>query len=170
MEKRSVETIVKALNEANVRYLIVGGLAVVAHGYVRFTADVDLFINLEATNLRNALGALTQLGYLPRAPVKLEEFADTQIRQRWISEKGMKVFSLSSSEHAATEIDLFAQAPFDFDDAYACAARLELSPGLTATFVDLDRLITLKNQAGRPQDLIDIKNLKTLRKGSQDDA
>lgn len=42
MEKNSVEAIVGALNEAGVRYLIVGGMAVVAHGYLRFTADLDL--------------------------------------------------------------------------------------------------------------------------------
>ncbi len=41
MERGSVEAIVAALNENQVQYLIVGGLAVVAHGYVRFTADVD---------------------------------------------------------------------------------------------------------------------------------
>ena len=42
MEKRSVEAIIRALNAASARYLVAGGLAVVAHGYVRFTADVDL--------------------------------------------------------------------------------------------------------------------------------
>ena len=37
MEVRSIETIVKALNAAKVQYLIVGGLAVGAHGYDRLT-------------------------------------------------------------------------------------------------------------------------------------
>jgi len=41
VEKRSVEAIIGALNAARVRYLVAGGLAVVAHGYVRFTADID---------------------------------------------------------------------------------------------------------------------------------
>lgn len=44
MEVRSVEAIVRALNDASVQYLIVGGLAVNAHGYERFTKDVDLVI------------------------------------------------------------------------------------------------------------------------------
>jgi hypothetical protein len=39
MEVRSIETIVRALNDAKVQYLIVGGLAVVAHGYERLTKD-----------------------------------------------------------------------------------------------------------------------------------
>lgn len=168
MEKQSFEMIVSALDQAGVRYLIVGGLAVVAHGYVRFTADLDLFLDLETRNLKIALAAFSRLGYRPRAPVRIEEFADSSIRRGWIDEKGMKVFSLSSSEHPATEIDLFAAAPFDFEAAYAHAVRLEVCPGVTATFVDLDRLITLKKQAGRPQDLQDIKQLQTLRKESLD--
>ena len=44
MEIRSIELIVKTLNEAEVQYLIVGGLAVNAHGFARLTMDVDLVI------------------------------------------------------------------------------------------------------------------------------
>jgi len=46
MEVRSVEAIVRALNTAEVEYLIVGGLAVNVHGYERLTQDVDLVIGL----------------------------------------------------------------------------------------------------------------------------
>ena len=41
MKLTSFEAIVRALNAANVRYLVAGGLAVNAHGYARFTNDVD---------------------------------------------------------------------------------------------------------------------------------
>ena len=68
MQKQSVETILGALNRARVRYLVVGGLAVVAHGYVRFTADLDLVLDPERESLRRAIYALTALGYRPRAP------------------------------------------------------------------------------------------------------
>ncbi|OGS39943.1 MAG: hypothetical protein A2506_12225 [Elusimicrobia bacterium RIFOXYD12_FULL_66_9] len=168
MEKQSFETILRALDQAGVRYLIVGGLAVVAHGFVRFTADLDLILDLEPQNLKMALPALSRLGYRPRAPVDIDDFAVPAIRRSWIEEKGMKVFSLSSSEHAATEIDIFAEAPFDFAAAYSDAARLEVCPGVTATFVDFDRLLALKKQAGRPQDLQDVEQLKALRKESLD--
>ena len=52
MEVRSIEMVVKALNDAKVKYLVVGGVAVVAHGYERFTRDLDLVIGLEAENIR----------------------------------------------------------------------------------------------------------------------
>jgi hypothetical protein len=47
MEVRSIETLVKALNGAKVKYLIVGGLAVSAHGYDRLTVDVEALKKLD---------------------------------------------------------------------------------------------------------------------------
>lgn len=164
MEKRSVEAIVQTLNDAGVRYLIVGGLAAVAHGVLRLTADIDVVLDFEPSNLVKATRALKGLGYKPRAPVPLEKFADEQERERWIREKGMVVFSLFSGEHEATEIDLFVQPPFDFDRAYRSAFRAELGPGVSATFVGIDELIALKEKAGRPKDLEDIGLLKEIRK------
>ncbi|HKQ18127.1 MAG TPA: DUF6036 family nucleotidyltransferase [Candidatus Eisenbacteria bacterium] len=58
MQKQSVETILGALNRERVRYLVVGGLAVVAHGFVRFTADLDLVLDPERDSLRRAIKAL----------------------------------------------------------------------------------------------------------------
>ena len=166
MERRSVETIVRALNAAGIRYLIAGGLAVVAHGYVRFTADVDLVLDLEPGNVNRAIVAFGRLGYRPRAPVAFEELADSEKRAQWVREKGLTVFSLYSPEHPATEVDVFVEAPFDFDAAYRRAAREEVADGATATFVGLSDLLRLKEQAGRPQDVVDIEKLRTL--GSED--
>ncbi|CUS36599.1 hypothetical protein [Candidatus Nitrospira nitrificans] len=46
MKLTSFEAIVRALNDAGIRYLVVGGLAVNAHGYLRFTKDADFVIQL----------------------------------------------------------------------------------------------------------------------------
>ena len=61
MKLADVEAILRALNDANVRYLIVGGLAVVAHGYVRYTADVDIVLDLERENTLRAMKALDEI-------------------------------------------------------------------------------------------------------------
>jgi hypothetical protein len=166
VEKNSVEAIVRALNEAGVRYLIVGGMAVVAHGYLRFTADLDLILDLREDNLRRAVAALASQGYRPRAPVPLEDFTDAQKRAQWVTEKRLTVFSLDSPSHPRTEVDLFVEAPLDFDQAYAEAVPMELASGLSATFVSYDGLLHLKNRAGRPQDLEDVARLKALREGT----
>ncbi|MEQ1728752.1 MAG: hypothetical protein ABL982_10250 [Vicinamibacterales bacterium] len=162
MTKRSVEALVEALNACGVRYMIAGGLAVVAHGHVRFTADVDLILDFSAPNLARAIDALRSLGYQPRVPVPFEEFADADTRARWSREKNMKVFCLYSDAHAATEVDLFVEPPLDFETAYASAARMEVAPGVYAVFVGYRDLLRLKTHAGRPTDLDDIRRLEAV--------
>ena len=169
MERRSVQAIIGALNAAGVRYLIAGGLAVVAHGYVRFTADIDLILDLESGNVKQAMMALAALGYQPRAPVRLEEFADPAKRGEWVREKGLTVFSLFSAEHPATEVDLFVEVPLDFDAAYRSAARMDVAPEVSATFVSLPDLLRLKQRARRPQDMLDIEKLRALHKETSGD-
>lgn len=53
---------------AGVRYLVAGGLAVNAHGYVRFTADIDLVIALDADNIISAFAALARSAIGRRFP------------------------------------------------------------------------------------------------------
>lgn len=164
MEKRSTELIIRALNEGRVQYLVVGGLAVVAHGYVRFTADLDLMLAMDASNLAASIAALKKLNYRPRAPVPLDEFADADTRRKWIDEKGLTDFSLYSPDHPATEIDLFVDPPLAFAEAYSRAASMELAPGLAATICSLPDLIDLKLGAGRPRDKEDIAELERLHR------
>jgi hypothetical protein len=163
MEKSSVEAIVEALNQHQVQYLIAGGLAVVAHGYVRFTADIDLMLAVDQQNLSRSVAAIKSLDYRPRAPVPFEKFIDPAERRRWMTEKNMLVFSLYSPRHPATEIDLFLDPPVDFARAFARAARIEIAPRIVGTFCSIDDLIELKTKAGRPQDLQDIARLRELR-------
>jgi hypothetical protein len=166
MQKASVEAIVSALNQHQVRYLIVGGLAVVAHGYVRLTADVDLMLAVDHENLVRTVAALTSLGYRPRVPVQFDEFVDPQKRQEWARQRNMKVFSLYSPAHPATEIDLFLEPPIDFDSAYSSQVRQEIVPGIVATFCGMDDLIVMKSLANRPRDQQDIDELRKLPRRS----
>jgi hypothetical protein len=79
-----VEWVLAPLEEAGVRYLVVGGVAVVLHGYLRTTLDLDLVLQMERDNLERALKALAGLGFQPRVPVPLTSFADPQIRETWL--------------------------------------------------------------------------------------
>jgi hypothetical protein len=106
MEVRSIEAIVRALNAAGVKYLIVGGLAVNAHGYMRFTQDVDLVIQLVPENTTRGLEALLAAGWQLAIPVTPKDFADSTTRERWRAEKGMIVLKLWS-EAARRSISSF---------------------------------------------------------------
>ena len=61
--------IFKALELAKVRYLTVGGLATVLHGYPRFTSGIDLIVQLDEQNCKRAIECLLQLKFRSRAPV-----------------------------------------------------------------------------------------------------
>jgi hypothetical protein len=158
----NIERVLAALTDAGVRYLIVGGVAVVLHGHLRTTADLDLFVDLESDNARRAIAALGALGFKPRAPVAIETFADAGERQRFVAEKGMVVFSLWNRTMPAFEVDLFVAEPLPFVEAYARAVTVELST-TKATVIALDDLVALKKAAGRPRDVEDIRALLALR-------
>ena len=114
MEVRSVEAIVRALNTADVQYLIVGGLAVNAHGYVRLTRDVDIVLQLDSANVSRAFSALSDIGYQMSIPAKPEDFANQEMRENWRRSKGMITLKLWSDEHQRTPVDIFVYEPFDF--------------------------------------------------------
>jgi hypothetical protein len=162
MEVRSIETIVRALNAAKAQYLIVGGLAVNAHGYERFTRDVDLVIGLQRENILRALRALQAIGYNMRIPVTPEQFADPALRDQWRREKNMVVLQLWSDAHRRTPIDIFVYEPFDFAKELARALRLPVFGSEIAPIVSYAALLKLKKTAGRSQDLTDIEKLRKL--------
>jgi len=162
MKLTTLEEVARTLDEAGVRFILVGGIAVVAHGYGRLTRDLDLVIELEADIVRRAFVALGSLGYSPTVPVTAAGLADPRQRIRWIEDKGMTVLNFHSDLHRDTPVDVFVIEPFDFDDEYRSALVLEIAPGRAVHVVRLPTLLRLKDQAGRPQDIADAAELRHL--------
>jgi hypothetical protein len=162
MKVASLEAIFRALQEAQARYLVVGGVAVIAHGYVRLTEDLDLVLDLSPDSLLRALGALEGLGYHPMITVPLRDFADPELRRDWTENRNMKVFSLVSDQHQDVTIDIFAKEPFAFDEEYARSEAREVAAKVTAFVVSLPALIALKIEADRHKDHDDIDKLRKL--------
>ena len=163
MEVRSVEAVVKALNEAEVEYIIVGGVAVNAHGFVRMTRDLDLVLRLDRENIILGLNTLFKAGYQMAIPVSAEDFATPETRDQWRKEKNMIVLKLWSDIHRRTPIDIFVYEPFEFATEIQRLIRMELSPEISAPIVSLETLLMMKREADRPQDLIDIQELQRIK-------
>ena len=162
MEIRSIEAIIAALHSAKVEYLIVGGLAVNAHGYERLTRDVDLVIGLQPENIIRGLRALLGIGYEMSVPVTPEDFADPRQREAWRKEKNMIVLKLWSDTHRRTPIDVFVYEPFDFTREFAAAKWVKIGGDLEAPIVGYEGLVAMKTVAGRDKDLLDVKALRKL--------
>ena len=60
---KSIESLLRSLNDADVRYVIIGATAFAVHGWVRATADVDLFIADDRANVEKLRAVLTEFGY-----------------------------------------------------------------------------------------------------------
>lgn len=153
--------ILTSLAGARVRFLVVGGVAVVLQGHPRFTADLDLVLDLDRDNAVKALQILASSGFRPRPPVPLLSFADAEVRRSWIDEKRLTVFSLWSPEAPGTEIDLFVEEPFDFATAYARADFVALG-GVSVPVLSIPDLVALKRSVARPKDLEDADALEEI--------
>lgn len=157
------EPIFEALNSAEVRYVVVGGLATVLHGYARLTADVDLVVELEPPQARKTVEVLLGLGLKPRVPVRALDFADADIRNSWIREKGMQVFSMVDQANPMRVVDLFVDHPIPFEELWARSESIALT-NVAVRVASIPDLVHLKRRASRPQDLLDIEALEVIER------
>ncbi len=79
---RIFEPVFEALNAHGARYVVVGGVAVVLHGHVRLTGDLDIAVDLAPEEAQKAIEALTSIGLRPNAPAEAADFA----QRLWRSE------------------------------------------------------------------------------------
>ena len=155
------EPIFDALERSEVRYVVVGGLAVVLHGHPRLTGDVDLVVDLSPAEATKAIDSLTGLGLRPRAPVDPRSFADEATRNRWIRDKGMRVFSMWDPRNPLREVDVFVDHPGPFDGLWSRAEVVALE-STRVRVASIGDLITLKRLAGRDVDRLDIQALEGI--------
>jgi hypothetical protein len=153
-----------ALGERKVRYMVVGGVALVLHGAVRLTVDLDLMVALDERNLEKFIAAMTSCGYRPKLPVPASDFVRKEIRERWISTKNMKVFSFFHPRRPFEIVDVFVDEPVPFRRTYARRETVKAG-ALSIPVVSRGDLIALKKLSARPQDLEDIKMLRELSRG-----
>lgn len=152
----------ETLNARDGRYVVVGGFAVVLHGHMRLTADIDLVVDLDPEPAGAIIDALTDLGFIPRAPVEARDFANASIRDAWVKEKGMQVFTMVDRTNPRLVVDLFVRRPVDFEALWNRAETIELE-GVPVRVAAIDDLVAMKRSAGRPQDLDDIRHLEWIR-------
>jgi hypothetical protein len=155
------EPIFKALNDDGVRYVVVGGLAVVLHGYARLTVDLDLVVDLVPEEALKAVRSLGAIGLQPRLPVDAASFADPQQRREWVDRRNMKVFQWFDPDDPLRAVDVFVEEPIPFNGLWDRSLVVPLE-STTVRIASREDLIHMKAAAGRPQDLDDIAFLEGL--------
>ena len=144
-------------------------MAVNLYGIERATGDVDIAVDLEEKNVHKFIEVIKELGFKPRNPVRLEDFADKHKREEWIKEKGMMVFSIIDPKTPFFLLDVFTEVPFDFQSAYQECKKMKAGSAVIPV-ASIQQLIELKEKTDRPQDKADIFYLKKIRKEWKDEA
>jgi len=155
------EEVFRKLAQENVEYVVVGGVALVLHGVVRLTGDLDLFLEMGSANLGRFVGAMTALGYKPKVPVKAEDFIKPEKRRQWKKEKGMQVFSFYHPEKPMDLIDVFVDEPMPYEEVKRYKKVVE-AKGIQIPVLSVKHLKQLKRISARPQDLADIEALEEM--------
>ncbi len=136
---------IQALNDNKVDYVLVGGMAVILHGYVRGTGDMDIWVNKTKDNYKKLVKAFTQFG--------------------------MPVFDMTEMAFLGNEFDVWgigvqpvrievmtAVKGLNFEETYKLS-QFYNEEGLKIRFIHLNHLIEAKKAAGRFRDLDDIDQL-----------
>lgn len=151
-----------ALNKKRIQYLIVGGVAVNLYGYNRHTGDIDILMALDKQNLEKLALVMSRLGYVQRLPVNLIELGNKKRVKQWIKEKNMTAYTFISDTMPQLSLDILAGYSLDFQKYYKRSMVLKIW-GLNVPVVSFDDLVKMKKQAGREQDLLDLKMLLELK-------
>lgn len=135
----------------NVRYIVIGGVAVIAHGVPRFTLDLDIVIEATRDNATRLVAALREarLGTafeIEPADVLAQEII---LFRDWLA------------------LDVHTKPPgFDFETAWV-RRRIETVDGVPVNILSIEDLIASKEATGRPVDLEDVVHLREVLR--QDD-
>ena len=151
---RDPRRIFEALARNRVDYVVIGGVAVIAHGHTRNTRDVDLMAAADRTNLERLAAALRELG--ARLSGVDAHLLGVDVQDAATLASGANF----TMETDAGGLDLFNEVPgaAPYEDLRERALVVDLD-GLTIRVAGRDDLIRMKRAAGRPQDLDDIAAL-----------
>lgn len=153
--------ILQQLKDAKVDFVIVGGVAASLHGGSRVTFDLDIVPSLESASWQAAVDLLWSLGARPRIPETLERIRDTANILHWREEKGMLALNFRTPE-GSVEVDLLVSEADRFNALRERAVALNFQ-GQQFLVASIEDLIDMKTRAARPQDLLDIDELRAIQ-------
>jgi hypothetical protein len=147
------ERILRVLQQHGVDFVVIGGIAVQAHGYLRWTKDLDIVVSPRTLNLSRLSDALADLGAVLRGAGTLKLTDPHQLRRVPL----LPVMTAAGPLDVAN-IEHLAGAPRSYDALREAALVIELRD-IEVAVAGLSDLIRMKRAAGREHDLADIEAL-----------
>jgi predicted nucleotidyltransferase len=146
--------ILRVLADHKAEFVVVGGVAVQAHGYLRGTGDIDIVPRPTLLNLSRLGEALVELEATPRHTRAAIDVSDPHLLKR----VPMIPLTTSHGRLDLLSIEQLAGAPASYDELDGRALTIELE-GFDVRVAGLDDLLRMKRAAGRDQDRLDIAAL-----------
>lgn len=138
---------IAALNQCEVKYILVGGYAVILHGYSRTTGDMDIWVQPTSENYQRVVRAFNLFG-MPIFDMSESKFTNPDF------------FDVFTFGRPPVSIDIITRIKgLDFKEAYNAAQWFQIEEGLEVRGLSLKDLIHSKRASGRNKDLDDIEHL-----------
>ncbi len=145
--------VIESFEKSKLKYAVVGGYAMALHGLVRATMDVDFVISLKLGDFELAEKALAQVGLQSRLPIRAQDVI--KMRQEYIKNRNLVAWSFVDYKNPSRQVDLVITK--DLKDLKV--QKVSVS-GKKVSVASLEDLVKMKTESGRPQDLVDIRNIK----------
>jgi hypothetical protein len=153
-----VAEITAVLARHEVDYVVLGGLAVAAHGFIRATKDIDICPKPTRANLKRLAEALVEL---EAEPLELEQFPEFELRPDLDNLRAGTNWCLNS-RHGRLDVMQEISGVKGYEEL-ARGAELQELFGQTVKIASYEAVLKMKRAAGRPQDELDIATLKAAR-------
>ncbi len=140
----------RALNNNDVDYILVGGMAVILHGYVRTTGDMDIWVRKTKENYQLIVRAFHEFS-MPVFDMSEEKFLSDQFDVWMFGVEPVKIELMT------------AVKGLDFEEAFRLS-NTYMEDGIPIRFLHINSLLDAKQAAGRHKDLDDINQLQKRKK------
>jgi len=174
--------LLQSLSEGQVQYVLVGGMAVQLHGYMRSTFDIDLVLAMNDENLVRFINIAKRFGLTPSIPVPIDSLRNAAQIEQWhremgqagkphsgCSQKGMLAFALREPQVGGGIVDVLVRPEVPFEQLMENAVIGKLF-SQQVWIASIDDLLTMKRVANRPKDRLDIEALQKIKRGEDPNA
>jgi hypothetical protein len=159
------ETILNALSDAGVEFIVGGGMACILHGVERLTMDVDVAVMMQEKNWERLVEVTENLGLIPRVPLNPRSLIDPALRRVVLEEKKAIVFTFLHPDRPSLQLDVFLRPDLAYEALSQDAEWMNLEERKIQV-LNRQKLLALKKaiQPPRPKDLLDIAALEGMPK------
>ena len=154
----------QSLCDNQIQYVLVGGLAVQLHGFLRATFDIDLVLAMNDENLVRFIDVAKSYGLTPGIPVPIDSLRNAEQIDQWHREKGMLAFSLREPQTGGGVVDVLVRPEVTFEKLFANAAEGSLF-GRRVPIASIEDLLAMARITDRPKDRLDIEALEKILRG-----